>query len=108
MRQSLGLKGANMPNNYRDDSIWNDELELRCFLIYKKAEVQNFKRGLATDLCRELAKSQKLDEGTLKAKVGNYKSLGGYTKPTNASTATKKVFEQYKDFTIDQLEHAFQ
>lgn len=79
-----------MLNNYRDDSIWDDELELRCFLIYKKAEAQNFKRGLVTNLCRELAKSLKLDEGTLNAKVGNYKSLGGYTKPTNASRATSR------------------
>jgi len=92
-----------MSNNYREGSIWNDDLELRCFLIYKKAEEQNFKRGLVTDLCRELAKSHNLDEGTLKAKVGNYKSLAGYTKLTNASTATKNLFERYKDFSAEQL-----
>lgn len=93
-----------MPNNYRAGSIWNDELELRCFLIYKKAEAQSFKRGLVTDLCRELAKNQNLDETTLNAKVGNYKSLAGYTKATNASTATKNLFERYKDFSIEQIE----
>ena len=92
-----------MSNNYREGSIWNDDLELRCFLIYKKAEEQNFKRGLVTDLCRELAKSHNLDEGTLKAKVGNYKSLAGYTKPTNASKATKKMSECYKHLTVIEI-----
>lgn len=57
-----------MPNNYREGSIWDDELELRCFLIFKKAEAENFKYGLVTDLCRELAKSHKIDEGTFKGK----------------------------------------
>lgn len=92
-----------MPNNYREGSIWNDDLELKCFFIYKQAEEQNFKRGLVTDLCRELAKSHDLDEGTLKAKVGNYKSLAGYTKPTNASTATKNFYERFKNFSFDEV-----
>jgi hypothetical protein len=93
-----------VPNNYRDGSVWSDELELKCFLIFKQAEMQNFKRGLVTELCRKLAKKENLDEGTLKAKVGNYKSLAGYTRPTNASTASILVYEQYKDHTIEQLE----
>lgn len=98
-------KGVNMSNNYREGSIWDDDLELRCFLIFKKAEAQNFKRGLVTDLCRELAKNHNLDEGTLKAKVGNYKSLAGYTKPTNASMATIQLFELYKNYEIVQIEN---
>jgi hypothetical protein len=32
----------------------------------------------------------------------------GFTKPTNASTATIQFFERYKDFTIDQLEEVLQ
>lgn len=99
------LEGMGMPsNNYRHGSVWNDELELRCFLIFKQAEAVNFKRGVATELCRKLAKNKSLDEGTLKAKVGNYKSLAGYTKPTNASTATKTYYERYKNYSVQQIE----
>lgn len=92
-----------MPNNYRAGSIWNDELELRCFLIYKKAEAQSFKRGLVAELCKKLAEEKNVDAGTLNARVGNYKSLAGYTKPTNASKATKKMFECYKHLTGDEI-----
>lgn len=54
-----------MPNNYRAGSVWDDKLELRCFLVFKEAESQNFKRGLVTELCRKLAKARNIDEGTL-------------------------------------------
>lgn len=93
-----------MPNNYRAGSVWDDELELRCFLVFKEAESQNFKRGLVTELCRKLAKARNIDEGTLKAKVGNYKSLAGYTRPTNASTSTIRIFEQYKNLSKQDIE----
>ncbi len=91
-----------MPSSYRDGSVWNDELELRCFLIFKQSEAVNFKRGLVTELCRKLAREESLDEGTLKAKVGNFKSLAGYTRPTNASSATKKFYELYKNLSVEE------
>lgn len=93
-----------MSKSYRAGSIWNDRLELECFLIYKKAEQQSFKRGLVTDLCRELAKHHNIDEGTLKAKVGNYKSLGGYTKPSHASKASRIFFSKSKSISIEEIE----
>lgn len=93
-----------MSNNYRVGSVWDDGLELRCFLIFKQAESQNFKRGLVTELCRKLAKARNVDEGTLKAKVGNYKSLAGYTRPTNASTSTVRMFEKYKHLSKQDIE----
>lgn len=96
-----------MPNNYRHGSVWNDELELKCFLIFKQAEAANFKRGLVTEFCRKLAREENIDEGTLKAKVGNYKSLAGYTKPTHASSATKSFYERYKKFSTNQVSEFF-
>lgn len=95
-------------NNYREGSIWTDALELECFLIFKQAESHNFKHGLATELCRKLAKNKNLDEGTLKAKVGNYKSLAGYTRPSNASTATKAFYERYKNYSVEQIERVLE
>lgn len=97
-----------MPNNYRDGSVWDDELELRCFLIFKQAEALGFKHGVVAELCRKLAKERNLDEGTLKAKVGNYKSLAGYTRPTNASTATQRIYEHYKGFSVEQVNKMFE
>lgn len=93
-----------MYKSYRAGSIWNDRLELECFLIYKKAEQQSFKRGLVADLCRELAKHHNIDEGTLKAKVGNYKSLSGYTKPSHASRASYNTFIQCNNISIEEIE----
>ena len=64
-----------MRNNYRACSILNDEL----------------------------AKIHSLDELISKAKVGSDKSLAGYTKPTNASKASKRIFECYKHLTVDEI-----
>jgi len=100
----INEKESFMSNNYRNNSIWTDELELKCFLIFKQAEEQKFKYGLVAELCRKLAQKENLDEGTLKAKVGNYKSLAGYTRPTNASTATKRIFKQYKHLSKEVVE----
>lgn len=50
-----------------------------------------------------LANEKCVDEGTLKAKVNNYKSLAGYTSPSNASIATKKFFSQYQHFSVVEV-----
>ncbi|HQT05093.1 MAG TPA: hypothetical protein PLU46_08920 [Thiotrichales bacterium] len=70
----------------------------------KKAEEKGFPRGLVTELCRQLAQEENIDEGTLKAKVGNYKSLAGYTKITNASSATRHFFNKYGDLSAVSIE----
>lgn len=82
-------------NNYRDDSEWSDELELRCLLIFKKLEEEKFPRCRQMELCRELSNSSGLEVGNLSAKVSNYKSVAGVNKPSNASKNTKSMYKRY-------------
>ena len=81
--------------NFNPISGWTLELELECFVICKKLEAEKFPRGMQTELCDELSKRCSLDSGTLKAKVGNFKSESGHTNETNASKATKYIVENY-------------
>jgi hypothetical protein len=74
----------------------------------KKSEEKGFPRGLVTTLCRQLAQEENLDEGTLKAKVGNYKSLAGYTKSTNSSSASQQFFNQYSHFSAESIQLVIQ
>ncbi len=91
---------------YRTGSKWNDLNELQCLLILKKLEAVNFTRNLQARLCRALSKTSGLSEGTLKAKVGNYKSLAGVTGDSNASTNTKALYQRYKHFSVSKLSEA--
>ena len=61
-----------MPS-YREDSEWNDTMELRCLLIFKRLEEKNFPRRLQMELCRVLSLSSGMGAGNLSAKVCNYK-----------------------------------
>jgi hypothetical protein len=81
--------------NFKQVSGWTLELELECFVIFKNLEAENFPRGIQTELCDKLSKRCALDSGTLKAKVGNFKSESGHTNETNASKATKYIVENY-------------
>jgi len=51
-----------------------------------------------------MAKTTKLDTGNISAKIGNIKSLAGINKQSNVSKNTKRLFTQYKDYTIEELE----
>ncbi|WP_337841961.1 hypothetical protein [Rheinheimera sp.] len=90
--------------NFKSESGWSLELELECFVIYKKLENAGFPYGLQTDLCEKLANRCKMDSGTLKAKVGNFKSERGHTEPTNSSKATKYLVEQYGSLSLKESE----
>lgn len=88
--------------SFNQTSGWSLELELECFVIFKKLEDANFPRGMQSALCNELSKHYLLDSGTLKAKVGNFKSESGYTNETNASKATKYIIENYHAMSLSE------
>ena len=92
-----------MPN-YREGSEWNDEMELRCLLIFKKLEVDNFRRGRQMELCKELSRSSGLDVGNLSAKVCNYKSVAGINKPSNASENTVSIYKKYGKLSMIEIQ----
>jgi len=89
--------------SYRKGSDWSDKNELLCLWAMKRLEEQSFARGLQIKLCRELAPVTGVSVGSLNAKIGNYKSVAGFTGPSNASTATKKFFEKYGHLSSEEL-----
>lgn len=89
---------------YKDNSYWNDINELRCLIIFKKLQAENFPRGKQMEYCREMEKSTELDAGNISAKVGNYKSVAGVNNHSNASTNTIKFFKKYGNLTIKEIE----
>lgn len=90
--------------NFNPTSGWTLEMEIRCFVIFKQLQEENFPRGMQTDLCNELASKFDLSAETLKAKVGNFKSEAGYTGDTNASKATKYLIENYGSLSRGEAE----
>lgn len=90
--------------NFNPTSGWTLELELECFVIFKKIEAEEFPHGKQTALCDELSKKCSLNSRTLKAKVGNFKSESGYTNTTNASIATKYIVENYGFMGLEEAQ----
>ncbi len=60
---------------------------------------------MITKRCRELEQRTKNSPSltSLKAKVGNYKSLAGISNDSNWSEASERLFNKYKDHSIEQL-----
>lgn len=90
--------------SFRKNSNWNEKNELKAFLIFKKLEKECFPRGKQMELSRQMAKNTNLSEGSISAKVSNYKSLAGINNNSNASKATKLLYSKYKDLSIKELE----
>ena len=88
--------------NYRSE--WNEKNELKCLIIFKKLESQNFKRGLQAKYVKEMAKETNLTEGNISAKICNYKSVAGINRKSNASRNTIKIHRKYKESSIEELE----
>ena len=55
--------------------------------------------------CRELEQRTKNSPSltSLNAKVGNYKSIAGISNDSNWSEASERLFNEYKDHSIEQL-----
>ena len=92
--------------SYKKGSNWNDKNEMRCLLIFKKLKKSNFPRGMQAELCWEMSSIPKigLSEGTISAKVGNYKSVAGVNNPSNDSKNTKRIYDKFKKLSIPELE----
>jgi hypothetical protein len=90
--------------SYRKDSEWNDKNELKCLIIFKKLEKENFPRGGQIFYCREIAQNTKLSVGNISAKVGNFKSIAGINKKSNASKNTKEIYDKYCNYSINEIE----
>ncbi len=90
--------------SYRKNSEWNKQNEIRCLIIFKNLKDENFPRGKQIEYCQNMSKLTNLAANNISAKVGNYKSVAGINKPSNASQNTKKIYEKYKNFTIKELE----
>ena len=88
---------------YRAGSKWNDLNELRCLLAFKQLQEKGYPRNLLTDLARDIARLSGLGVGSVKAKIGNYKSVAGITGPSNASLKTISFYKKYGQLGASQL-----
>ena len=93
---------------YRSGSKWNDLNELRCLLAYKKLEELNFPRNMLSDLAAEIAIQSGLTVGSVKAKIGNYKSVAGVTGHSNASQNTLSMYKSHGHLNSTQLQMLIQ
>ncbi len=90
-------------SKYRSGSGWSDLNELRCLLAYKQLEEAGFPRNKLSELARDIALISGLDAGSVKAKIGNYKSVAGVTGQSNASKNTKLIYGQYGHLSSDEI-----
>jgi hypothetical protein len=90
--------------SYRATSQWNDENEIRCLVIFKKLEAEDYPRGKQMEYCREMSRVTNLDPGNISAKVCNYKSVAGVNNASNASVNTVELYRKYGHFSIKKLE----
>ena len=88
---------------YRKTSQWNEINELRCLIIFKKLQADNFPRGKQMEYCREMSMVTKLDPGNISAKVSNYKSVAGVNNASNASTNSIELYKLYCHLSIVEL-----
>lgn len=88
---------------YKNDSGWNDLNELRCLLAYKQLEDWGFPRNKLSELAREIALLSGLDAGSVKAKIGNYKSVAGVIGKSNASKNTMFIFEKFGHLSTPEI-----
>ena len=91
-------------SGYRSGSKWNDLNELRCLLAFKQLQEKGFPRNLLTELAEGVAKISGLDVGSVKAKIGNYKSVAGVTGHSNASLNTISIYNKYGQFSVAKLQ----
>ena len=94
----------------REGLDWNDVTEMMCLLIFKKLKEQGFLRGLQKSHCKKMASIPNigLSEGSISAKVSNYKSVAGINKPSNASKNTERIYKENHKLSIKELEEKIQ
>lgn len=85
------------------NSKWNDRNELECLLAFKQLEEEGFPRNRHTELAKNIARQSGLKVTSVIAKIGNYKSVAGITRHSNASRRTIYMYEKYGHFTCSQI-----
>lgn len=90
-------------SGYRVGSKWNDINEMRCLLAFILLKQKNFPRNMLSELAEGIAKISGLGAGSVKAKIGNFKSVAGITGHSNASKKTLDIYHKYSGYSTDQL-----
>jgi hypothetical protein len=90
--------------SYISGSLWNEKNEIRCLLIFKRLQEEGFPRGRQMEFCRQMSRLTGLDPTNISAKVGNFKSVAGVNRPSNASTNTVELYAKFGGRSIPELE----
>jgi hypothetical protein len=90
--------------SYRRDSKWDDEMELRCLVIFKKLQTEGFPTGRQMKLCQALSSSSGLSARTLSAKVSNFKSVAGINNAAHVSSNTVSMYKLYGKRSVAEIE----
>jgi len=93
---------------YRASSKWNDLNELLCLLAYKQLEEASFPRNMLTELAKNISQKTGLSIDSVKAKIGNYKSVAGVTGHSNASQNTVSTYHNHGHLNSSALEKLIQ
>lgn len=88
---------------YRVGSKWNDLNEFRCLLAFKCLQEQGYPKNMLTDLAKEISQISEISIGSVKAKIGNYKSVAGVTRHSNASSQNILIFNKYGHLNSNKL-----
>jgi len=93
---------------YRAGSKWSDLNELRCLHAFKQLEEARFPRNMLSDLARVIAQKSGIPEGSVKAKIGNYKSVAGITGHSNSSLETQSMYRNHGHLSLAKLKELIQ
>ncbi len=89
---------------FRNGSGWSVENEIKCLILFKKLEAENFPRGKQSACSFKFCRASKLRFSSITAKISNYKSEAGINRPSKSSSATKELYKKYGNLTIKELE----
>ena len=88
-------------------TIWKEIHDLKAYLVYKKIKDR---RENKEQLCKELAKDKNFKNyislGSIKLKIENYRYLNEEKGLSNYSQQSKKIYEDYKNSSIEEIEEA--
>ena len=89
--------------SYLDQSNWSDNAEIECLIALKLLIEEGFPRGRQSEFSQSISAKYKLDQGSVSAKISNFKSLAGINKASNASENSKRIYKQYSNYSVLQL-----
>lgn len=89
--------------SYSDQSNWSDNAEIECLIALKLLIEEGFPRGRQSEFSQSISAKYKLDQGSVSAKISNFKSLAGINKASNASENSKRIYKQYSNYSVLEL-----